>query len=272
MTQLEAWRRRRKQVQVNPSGASRAAFLVGCNRSGTNMLVFGLGNSPYVELRNEDDAESFEEWYLRDLSVLRAIVDRSPASIVLFKPILETSRTRALLDEFPSSRALFAFRHYDDVANSLVSKAIRDGHPGHEKLLMSSWQEGRSVAFRGFPPSPESLEAIRSVWRPDLNDESGAALYWYLYNRFYFDYDMGKDDRILMIQYEAAVTDKEKVFEGVCEHLGLEFDPRLIADFRTSSVRKSDAPPLDPAVRALCEELWTKMCAAWKAQKGRIEA
>jgi hypothetical protein len=56
------WRRR---SGLTP-GSATAVFLVGVQRSGTNMVVRGLESNPAIEVHNENDRRVFDRFRLRE--------------------------------------------------------------------------------------------------------------------------------------------------------------------------------------------------------------
>ena len=70
-------------------------FVVGLQRSGTNMLVRGLEASPEFEVHNEDDTKAFRRFRLKSNDQIRALVTRSGHSYILFKPLCDSCRCRS---------------------------------------------------------------------------------------------------------------------------------------------------------------------------------
>ena len=245
-------RRRRS----NPSGNSTPVFIVGCGRSGTSMLLMQLSKSWQVEHFNENHPAAFDNWRLREPSIVHRLIQDTYAPIVLFKPILNTSQTRELLSSFPKSKIVFCFRHYDDVINSSLKKFGRENRIGHVR----SWISDDFAEFSFASPPEQTKIFIQSRWCPSLNPESGAALYWLFYNRLYFDLKLFEDERVKLIQYEKLVTNPVAVFTSLCQFLGLEFEFHIVEGIFASSVRRDDPPDIDPGIRADCEELWRRLC------------
>ena len=114
------WRRRHGVT----AGEARPVYLVGLQRSGTNMLVRGLDEAPEVEARNENDQTVFRRFRLRGDDVLLGTVGRSRHRVVLVKPICDSHRVDELL-ALPTAvpgRALWMWRDVDDRARSEVAK------------------------------------------------------------------------------------------------------------------------------------------------------
>ena len=240
----------------NPSGRSTPAFLVGCGRSGTSMIVHQLDKSWRIDLFNEDNPAAFEKWRLRDLEVIAGLMRDSSAEIVVFKPILNTHQTRDLLAKFPESRVIFTFRQYDDVINSSLKRFGVDNRLNH----IRSWMSNDFGEFKSADPPQETKQLIRSLWRPELNAQSGAALYWLFYNRLYYDLHLDQENRALLTRYETIVADPERHFKTICAFLGISYEPNLAEGVFASSIRRDPSPDIDPQVNAACEDLWQRLC------------
>jgi hypothetical protein len=255
-------RRQLWQRWQNPARETLPVFLVGCGRSGTSMIVRYLGKSWWLEFYNEDNPAAFERWRLRDLSAIEALIDRSYAHVTLFKPILDTYQTPILLARFPTAKAIFAFRHYDDVINSSIKRFGIANRLKHVR----AWIEEDFNEFAAVPPPEETKIFIREKWKPSLSPESGAALYWLFQNRLYFDLGLYQSKRVKLVQYESIVSRPAEEFKSLCGFLGIPFEPQLAAGIFSSSIGRNSPPTIDPEIRAACEELWQRLCgtaAVW---------
>ena len=237
----------------NRTGYSVPAFLVGCNRSGTSMLVFQLSRTWQVRLYNEWDPAAFENWRLRDLSVIEGLVKSSHAPITLFKPICDTYRTHVLLSRFPTAKVLFAFRHYDDVVNASL-----EGR--HWDRTVTGWVSTDFAEFSTMPAPEETRQFISSRWTPSLNRASGAALYWAFRNRLFFDLHLDQREDVRAVKYEAVVFEPRKELESLCEFLGIQFHRRMAEGIFSSDVKGNPPPAIDEQIRADCEDLWQRLC------------
>ena len=140
---------KRAYQATRPSGvAVRPIFILGCGRSGTDLVAEHLNRSFQIKLYNESDPAVFVNWRLIGLDVVESLTANSRSDVVLFKPIVETYRARELLDQFADGKVLFVFRHYNDVITSSVrfygDKTIR--------RRAEKWREsGFSVFLRALP-------------------------------------------------------------------------------------------------------------------------
>ncbi|MDT8304299.1 MAG: sulfotransferase [Anaerolineae bacterium] len=234
----------------------RAAFLVGCGRSGTNMITRQLAKSPDVVLFNEDHLDAFAKYRLREIKVIQRLVEQSTAQVVLFKPILDTHLSLHLLEHFPDARLLFAFRHYGDVVNS----SIRRFGPLKWTKSVAHWVRDDFARFAAAPLPDVTKERIKSRWRPDLGPESSIALYWLFYNSLFFDLGLNESSRVMSVQYEQTVMEPERRFKALAAFVEIPFTPTMAQGVYASSIGKAARPGIDPQIAATCEALWQRLC------------
>src|SRR3972149_1146751 len=124
------WQERRRTP--HPTTKKLPVFVVGCNRSGTNMVCAALGKSPHGwAYQGSEFSLAFNGSYLRADRIIEWLIRRTPAPIVSFGSILDSQFTDDLLSRFEGARAIWGYRRYEDVANSCV----RRGWGEHQKNL-----------------------------------------------------------------------------------------------------------------------------------------
>ena len=92
---LGKWRWR--QAFGMPRGQALPVYVVGLQRSGTNMLMRGLQAAPEVEVHNENDRAVFSRFRLRSDDVLTDVLCASRHQVVLVKPLCDSQRVDELL-------------------------------------------------------------------------------------------------------------------------------------------------------------------------------
>ncbi|MBV9933489.1 MAG: hypothetical protein JO367_04240, partial [Actinobacteria bacterium] len=250
------WQRRRRHG-VQP-GQATPVWLVGVQRSGTNMVVQGLTASPAFEVHNENDRRAFEHFRLRPDPVVRAIILSSRHRYVLFKPLCDSHRVDELLTlgtPMPG-RAIWAYRNVDDRVRSALAK-FGDNNLQVLRQIADGTGTGRWQAQR---VSTANLELIKSFDYDRMTPASAAALFWVMRNSLYFDLGLDRRDDVLLSSYDALVADPAAAMRQLCTFLGMEWDPRLVAHVEERP-RVAELE-IDPRVRAACRELSERLEAA----------
>ena len=247
------------QVRYGWGRDKRLGFVLGCQRSGTKMLMWVLDRSPSTRIYHEDDGVAFDEdFLLRPDPVIKALVAVSPAPSQVFKPICDSHRGPELLERFPGSRALWLYRDADEVAASAVEK-----WGAHQAEVVRDLVAGRIEpwGWRTEDVPDEVVEALRGVVREDLEPHEGALLFWYLRNAFFFARGLGDDRRVRLARYQDLVERPEEAFPPVFAHLGATFEPSFVDQVHSNSVGRREPPPVHPDIRALVDGLQARLDA-----------
>jgi hypothetical protein len=233
-------------------GQAQPVYVVGLQRSGTNMLMRGLDAAPQFQVHNENDRRVFHRFQLRSDAVLSAAIRASRHAFVIVKPLCETHRVDELLalPGLPPGRALWVWRDVDDRARSEVAKF------GTSNLDALRAIAGGTIGDRwqGQRLDPESRALVGGFDYTAMSPHTAAALFWYIRNDLFFRLGLHRRDDVLLCSYDALIADPEAATERLCAFLDLPHDPRLCAHVgrRAPARRPLD---LDPRVRALCDEL-----------------
>lgn len=246
------WQQRRRTP--HPTTEKQPIFVVGCNRSGTNMIIGAIGNSPHGwDYPESVFSTAFNGYYLREDWIIKQLIRRTPAPIVGFGSILDSQSVDSLLNRFEGAKAIWIYRRYEDVANSCARMQW-----GSELKNYARWVsrgELEKLGARGKGISADTVRLFGKLYRDDLTDEDAACLYWYLRNHLFFELELYNDPRVLLVQYEDTVLDKEKRFRRIFDFLGFPYDPAIVKDVFASSVSKNRRPDIDPAIREVCDVL-----------------
>jgi hypothetical protein len=275
---------RRRWLADNPGVAPNAmpVFLVGVQRSGTNMLVRGLETSPSFDVCNENDTRAFSRFRLRAVPELRSLVEASGHRAVLFKPLAESHRIVELLRTLSTPtppRAIWAYRGVDGRVRSAVEKfgpnnllalrAIAEDRHDRGWSVDGPAQEMVNTIRAGL--SDEHLELVRSFDYDNLDAEAGAALFWFVRNSLYFDLGLHERDDVMLSSYDRMVAEPEPTMRALCRFLGHPFSGKLIAHV---DARSAVAPriALPDAIRRRCDDLEIRLAAAADQKAARVSA
>lgn len=244
------WRWRRRHAV--PRGSALPVFVVGVQRSGTNMLLRGLERAPEFEIHNENDRKVFRRFVLRPDTVVAGAIRRSRHRYVVFKPLCDSHRVTELLT-LPGTRAGLAVWLYRDVDERARSAVAKFGDANLRALRRIAAGEGRGMWQAG-RLSAGSLELLRDFDYTTMTPHTAAALFWYVRNRLFFDVGIDRRADVLLFSYEALVKDPETRMRQLCDFLGCSYQPQLVTHIRPRTARPQRVD-IDTRVRRLCDEL-----------------
>ena len=233
-------------------------FIVGVQRSGTNMLVRGFETAPQFEVHNEDDPEAFDRFQLRDDETIAAIVERSGHRYVLFKPLCDSHRVADLLDGLRTptpGRAVWIYRSVEGRARSAVAT-----FGDNNVRVLREIAEGRGAhRWQAQGLSERSMDLIRRQDYDRMSPEAAAALFWCVRNSLYFEHGLHQRDDVMLVSYDAFVRDPRATIQPMCTFLGFPYTPSLVAHIEPRPPRTGSPIELGPEVARLSEDLTARL-------------
>jgi hypothetical protein len=244
---------------------TEVVFVVGSQRSGTRLPLEVMDYSPDISVYNEGTSPYFDNVMLQPLDYVAALVRRSPARIVVLKPICETHRVAELLSRFPGSKAIWIFRNFQGASRSAAVKWTS----GRDSVRHLAERDFKAAAWRTGGLSEEKLETVRRLYRADMSLYEAEAVMWYLRNGLFFDLRMERRSDVLLVRYEDLVSDPVRRFQDMFRFIGSPMPARSVAAIKESSDGNRTYPELDPRIRALCEDLHDRLLGHYKTQVAR---
>jgi hypothetical protein len=258
-------------THIWPAQQKVTFFVVGCQRSGTNMLariferdfdtvIYHEHHPKVVYLHGEQVLR------LKPLDLVKRVIDQQRAPVAILKPLVETQNTLKLLDYFEDSKAMWLYRHYKDVADSnLKNFGIGNGINNLRPIVKNDPENWRSEHI-----SPQVRNVVLEHFSEEMNPHDAAALFWFVRNSFFFELKLNENPRILMCRYEELVTDPADNIKKVYRFIGRDFPgEKIVEEVKTTSVGKGKRVDLSPQIERLCQELLEKIDMVY-AQKERI--
>lgn len=230
--------------------ARTCVFVAGMQRSDTNMVMDVLERSLSTDVYHENDPRAFERFEMRDRAVIRRLADASHAPFFVIKALCELDLLPDLMQAFAPAKTLWILRDVEDVVNS-ATRSFRN-FPAQVGRIA---KDRNAAQWRGRGMSDETHELVRTLYHPDMNEPTAAALTWYFRNVLFFENGFDRDPRVKLVRYERLVTEPEAQFGEMFGFLGIPYSARISNIVSARSIRKNPPPPIEPEVMARCEEL-----------------
>ena len=154
------------------------------------------------------------------------------------------------MDNFAPARTVWILRDYRDVVNSM-----QKSFGNQAKQVQRIARDRDSDGWQGKGMSDATHEVVRGLVHEVITDSSAAALIWYFRNQLFFDQGFDHDPRVLLVRYEALVTQPGPEFERIFDFLELTYRPRHSRKVVPHSIRKAHEPEIEVPIRDLCEEM-----------------
>jgi hypothetical protein len=236
--------------RLQPHTPGLHVFVAGMQRSGTNMLMDVLERSRGTEVVHESDARAFDNYEMRPAPMIHQLAATSHAPVFVIKALCELDQLSRLMDEFSPAKTVWLVRDYNDaVSSALVSFS------NFARQVGRIADDRDSDGWRGRGMSDATHARVRSLYTPDMDDATAAALIWYLRNVLYFEQQFERDERVLLAHYENLVTQPQLEFPRIFQFLGLHYTPFVSSQVFASSIRRREPPVIAPPVRELCDAL-----------------
>ncbi len=218
-------------------------FIVGCQRSGTSMLLNvldkDLSTRCFGEFSNLASNDTTSRIRLNSLELVKKEFSKVKAPFIVVKPLVESQNVPELLDYFDNSTAVWIFRNYKDAALSNVKKFGIDN----------------------------VRETILKYFSEDMNPYDAAVLFWFARNCLYFDLKLDKNPRVMICSYDDLVLDPEKYVRGIYQQVGQVYpEINITTEVHSHSRKKGMDIDLSSEIEQLAQELQSKLETAYQAK------
>lgn len=259
---IAGWRWRR--ANAVEAGAAVPVWVVGLQRSGTNLLVRCLGGAPEVEVCSENDRRAFRAYRVRSDSHLARVRSASRHRFVVFKPLCDSHRVASWLDEMggPPGRAVWVFRSLEGRTLSALAKF---GDAGRRALCdIAAGRGDHHWQAQGL--SAESHRVLRRFDLERMSPASGAALLWYVRNMVYFELGLHHRDDVRLLGYEDLLDNPNATMRELARFIDLPYRESLVDSVEARRPPMRAELDIDGGVRTLCDGLTVRLRSALGSQ------
>lgn len=249
------------QRAVGDGSPPRTVWVLGCQRSGTTMMLRIFQRDFRTQVYHEP-SDIFTDMRLRTPAEVNQVLGASPATIRVGKPLLDSQRARSLLETYPGSVGIWMFRHYRAVAASHVrtfdnKSPLRDIEP-----IIS----GDSRTWRGESISEETRATVAEYFSESMNPVDAAALHWLARNRLFFEQDLGSNACVVLCSYEELVRAPRRELQRLYSHIGVEC-PRadLSRGIHQGSLDRGREVCLRDEIEAECQSMWNRLMSRYQS-------
>lgn len=242
-------------------------LVAGVQRSGTNMVMDVLERSYSTEVYHERDPRAFDNYQLREEQVIQNLISGARSPLVVVKCLMESQKLAQLMTSFAPARALWVFRDYRDVVNSMLRS-----FGNQAKQVRRIAADRNADGWLGECMSDATHAIVAELAREDLDDASAAALQWYFRNIRFYEQHLDQNPGVLTVHYDDLVSDPAVEFKRVFEFAGIELSSRVLKGVSASSVRRRPPPVLRTDVEALCQQLYERLQAGNRADAAVLES
>ncbi|HEY3550261.1 MAG TPA: sulfotransferase domain-containing protein [Gaiellaceae bacterium] len=241
------------------TGRKAIVLIVGCQRSGTTMILqLFTDDRRSVTFQEKSSLSSPAEEHLRlkPLPDVKRSLERIRSPLLVLKPLVESQNTPALLDGLDNSFAIWMYRRAESVAASDLAYFGAESGERNLRLLLSddppNWR-GEFV--------PETTRAVISEhYRPGMSPNDAAALFWWARTSLFFDLRLDARPDVRLCSYERLVADPEPTMRSLYEFVGVAYpDRRITGRVHRESARRGEHVVLSPEVQQLCDELLERL-------------
>jgi hypothetical protein len=244
-----------------PTGVPGPVFLLGLQRSGTNVLFATLATArEHAVCYNEDHPAAFETFMLRDAARIRDLIRQVPDKRSVFKSISDTVRWETLRAEHPDSKLILIVRQPFDLALSHLVEFPR-GEQDLNALLEREFHSPQTSFLRERPAMP-SVAAMLSRYQGRFNVSGDYAskivLFWALIHLVLEESGFFLAPGVMTVVYEMLVASPQDTCDRLQAFLGMPLGEVARAQPRRSAEHFLTAA-VDSRLASDCLELYQRL-------------
>jgi hypothetical protein len=253
-------------ARISTSAERRTLIILGCQRSGTTLMLDLFDEDPrtmtFPEFSTLSGVGEEGGIRLRPVRDVKAEIERMRAPITVLKPLVESQHADRLLDGLPNARVLWMFRGFESVAASNLNYFGPENGVRDLRLLLTNDPPN----WRGELVPYSARAVLQEHYAPDMNPYDAAALFWWARNHLFFDLRLDERADVFVCGYEALVAKPRSVMDSIYDFCDLDPPARDTTKRIHSRARSRGASiAFSSDVRAVCEELQARLVGAPRA-------
>jgi hypothetical protein len=239
----------------------RIGFIFGCQRSGTTMLADSFQRDFRTKVYAEHGlARGWgrgSKYRLRPYEEIEKIFARERAGLLVAKPLVESQNVLKLLGDFPTSKALWIYRHYKDVGRSQAAYFGRETTVYNLKAVVDPELSDHWFAEN---VSEKTREVVQKYVGSDTPLYDLAVINWYVRNRLYFEQELFDHPRVLLCRYEDFTAEPRAVMRKIYSFLDYRYPgDSVVRNIHARSVKRGPEIVLGKDVEHLCSDLLQRL-------------
>lgn len=252
------------QFLLNGQQQKRLVFVVGCQRSGTTMLMSTFERDFQTKLYGETGLSPKNSRRLKPYPEIAQIVARDKAPLIITKPLVESQNILKLLAYFPGSKAIWMYRGYKDVANSIIHRFSINTTMRNLRSIIGG--EGGDAWFSE-AVSEETRQVVAHFFAEDMTPGEANTLLWYVRNILFFELKLDHHPDVFLCKYEDIVAQPGQMMRNIYQFLGFNYPgDRIVSHIHTQSVSRGKSIDISPELEALCAALLQKIEEVYTAR------
>lgn len=260
-----------QHARFSTNNAHIVLFVVGCQRSGTDMVIAILDRDlkarTFPEMSKLTSQDQPAQLRLNPLAEVKRELNKVPAPLIALKPLVESQNVLKLIDYFRPAKAIWLYRNYQAVSASHIKR-----WGGHNSVHDLKYIVDRTPDnWRTENISDELHEIVARNFSLAMDVYDAAALVWYVRNSHYFTLNLAANPDVTICRYEDLVQQPADVMRSVYDFIGLKYPgDHIVSIVHSNVVNRGHNLTLSPEIKSLCEGLQAQLDQAWNAQLQRF--
>ena len=252
---------------IKHTGEQRIAFIVGCQRSGSELMlqIFRKDrNSKVYGEASRLSSKDPQRLRLNPVDDVKDVIRNIKVPLIVLKPLVESQNILFWLEHLRKLKALWLFRHYKDVARSNLNRwGIHNGINDLRPIVEMDTQNWRSENVSDY-----TRKIILDFFSENMNPYDAAALFWFARNMIFFENDLWKNQDIIICKYEDLVRKPEEIMKRIYDFIGLKFPgQRIVKDVHQDSIGRGRGIKLSAEVEKICNDLYDRLNETNRSQE-----